>query len=52
MCSVVVQDDVDVKVGKHGRIDLVEEPAEFHRAVALVTRGEHLPGGDLKSSKE
>ncbi len=49
---VVVQDDVDIQVGGHRGIDVVEELAELHRAMARVASADHLAGGNLKGSKE
>ena len=39
--SVIIHDDVDVEVGGHLRVNLLEEVEEFSRPVALTAFADH-----------
>lgn len=41
MGRVIVHDDMDVEVGRHLRLNLLEEVEEFRRPVALVAFADH-----------
>jgi transposase len=50
--GVVVDDEVDVESGRHGRIDGVEEASELAGAMSSVAAAEHVAGGDIKRGEQ
>jgi len=48
----VVEDEVDVEVGRDLAVDRLEELLELDRAVAGVQRPDHLTGGDVQCRVE
>src|SRR5215207_2506580 len=49
---VVVDDQMHIKIGWHGGLDLVEELAELDGAVAPVAFADHPTGGDVESGEQ
>ena len=45
--AVVVKDEMDLEGGRYGRVNGVEELAEFARAMPLMTFGDHLTGRNV-----
>ena len=41
MGRVIVHDDMDVEIGRHARVDLLEKVEEFRRPMALVAFSDH-----------
>ncbi len=49
---VIVHDDVDVEVGRHLRVDLLEEVEELGRPVPLVAFADDEARGDIECRKQ
>ena len=49
---VVVHDDVDLEVGRHVGLDVIQELAELHAAVAPIALSDDLACGDVKGCEE
>ncbi len=52
MCRVVVHDDVDIEVGRHLRVDLLEEVQKLGGAMPLVAFADHEAGGDVERREQ
>src|SRR6266496_4003052 len=49
---IVVEHDMDIEVGGHVCVDLVEEPTKLDGAMPCMAFADDLPGQDVESSKE
>src|ERR1700686_4957396 len=49
---VVIDDQMHVKISRHGGLDLVEELAELDGAVAPVAFSDHSAGGNVEGGKQ
>lgn len=52
MSGVVVHDEMDVEIGRHAGLDLVEELAELAGAMLRVAAAEDGAGGDVEGGKQ
>ena len=50
--GVVVHDQMDIEVGRHAGLDLVEELPELAGAVLRVATADHRAGGDVQRREE
>ena len=50
--GVIVEHQVDVEIGWHGLFDGRQEPAEFDRAVPLVTTANDPAGEDVEGGEQ
>src|SRR5580658_4291519 len=52
MGCVIVDDQMHVKIRRHGGLNLVEELAELYGAVASVAFADHPAGGDVEGGEQ
>jgi len=52
MGSIVIQHQMDRKIGRNGTINLAQELAELDGAVAWPALADHHPRGDVQRSEE
>jgi hypothetical protein len=50
MGGVIVDNEVDVEVGRHGCIDSIEEAPKLDGTMASVTAAEGVTGGDIEGA--
>ena len=52
MRPVVVDDEMDLEVWGHRRLDVAQEPEELLVAMVGLTLGEHATGGEIQRGKQ
>ncbi len=50
--SVVIQHQMDIQVGRGGRIDFFQEIEELYRAMTAIAFAQYPAGGDIQSRKQ
>ena len=50
--GVIVHDQMDIEIGRHGGVDGIEEAAELGCAVAPVAAAEHPAGGNIEGGEQ
>ena len=50
--GVIVEHQMDVKIGRHGLLDLDEEVAEFDRAMTLVAAADDPASGNVQGGEQ